>query len=258
MAVQDGDELLWGLLGLPLHRRYRPLGKIDRQIAEDGTELRSYTTGTGASFEAALDALDYTTRISGAGLKLKEQLDIDGRGYTGEAVGKVPGAGMHSAHLIADAFTGSGYKEAGNLIATSASYNWLEMAAAEDSIREAIERYGAESFDMDVAVEWGDLDDATVLASRVDEAVMAALAADPDMTKREIAALRKEESKRLRESLATFQERYGEDVRRCMGVKYNVRLQLPDGSEVTLDEIALGADRYLGFEEEPQTAGAEV
>lgn len=249
LPVQDaGDQKLWELLGLPIHRRYKPLGDIERLEYDDGTEQRRYTTSTGAAFEAWLDADDYTTSISGTGLHLKDQLGIDGRGYTGDAVGKEPGAGQHSSHLIADLFTGSGYKEAGNLIATSATYNWYEMSMAEDLIREAVEAHGAESFDMDVAVDWGAMDDPGVIQARVDDAVLAALAEDPDLSEDEIAALRAEEEARLREALADYQEEFGSDMKRCLGVRYDVTLHLPDGTELPLDPIALGADKHMGFE----------
>ena len=92
-VADEASDARFDPFAVPLHRRYKPLGDIERLEYDDGTELRRYDTSTGASFEAALDADDYTTGIQGQGLHLKSQLDLAGRGYTGDAVGKVAGAG---------------------------------------------------------------------------------------------------------------------------------------------------------------------
>ncbi|MEM9525042.1 MAG: hypothetical protein AAGA31_00465, partial [Bacteroidota bacterium] len=78
---------------------------------------------------------------------------------------------LNSAHLLADQFMGSGYKQALNLVLTSAHYNQVVMANAEDSIRNQIRAlqlaYADKvvTFDLQVNAHWRPLADDPVIAA---------------------------------------------------------------------------------------------
>ncbi len=92
---------------------------------------------------------------------------------------------QHSAHLLADQFMGSGYKDALNLVLTSANYNTQVMGGAERAIRAVIQGHLNQfsddliTFDLQVNVTWQDLHDGEVVRKLQD--VVSGLAATANL-----------------------------------------------------------------------------
>ena len=126
------------------------------------------------------------------------------------------GGVQHSAHLLADQFMGSGYREALNLVLTSGVYNTQTMGGAERAIRAVIEGYLAQypqdliTFDLQVNVEWQDMHDGEIV--RALDAII--------QGKQQSANLSSpEDLEKLKETtLKTLQGR--QDPRMVKGVKY--------------------------------------
>ena len=69
-----------------------------------------------------------------------------------------------SAHIVADWFGGSGYRQALNLSVTSAEYNRIVMGDAEKYLAESVKKKGEETtFNLNVAATWDYLEDNEIL-----------------------------------------------------------------------------------------------
>ena len=113
-------------------------------------------------------------------------LSNPGRGYTASANQKASNKAIESqkkdeykgkqqafdaAHVLADVFLGSGYKNALNLITTSRNYNQVEMRGKEDEIRALVKRQQKlakkrgqyVTFDMNVEAHWNAITDSIIL-----------------------------------------------------------------------------------------------
>ncbi len=170
------------LQGSTTHTEYKPQN-IQSRI-ENGMFILTYDYGEDAEqkggkrdFIVRIKLLDIKGGISiqtvkGDNLALK----VPGtRGYTassgsyGSTV-NTNGVNIHSAHLIADQFLGSGYKDALNLILTSGKFNTETMGDAEKSIVNRIkdvQRANPEklvTFSLLVGAKWKALSDDPVLS----------------------------------------------------------------------------------------------
>jgi hypothetical protein len=141
------------------HTLFEPI-ILDVVYNDDGTRTVTYKYEDDSlpmEFTVTQRLSDYmTTSIEGANLSCTGL----GRGVTEQVDTHKSGEGMNNAHLIANWFHGSGYRESLNLVSTSASFNQNAMRGVEDDIAALADEVGAASFDMTVTVEWGDfLDD---------------------------------------------------------------------------------------------------
>ncbi len=163
------------------HANYKP---IDVQITlVDGGFLLVYHYSDGKKFHTKIEfgseaKLDTIVRISHSDdLQIKEagtrgrtssSGDIMTENFKKMVNGKVD---VHSAHLIADWFSGSGYRGAGNLVPTSDTYNTADMGDKEKEIVSKVNR--GESFSLSVSAKVKYLkDDAVVNAlnkEKIDE-----------------------------------------------------------------------------------------
>jgi DNA/RNA non-specific endonuclease len=155
------------------HANYKP---IDVQVTlVDGGFLLVYHYSDGKKFHTRIEfgseaKLDTIVRVSHSeDLQIKEAGTRGRTNSSGDLMtenfkklvnGKVD---VHSAHLIADWFSGSGYRGAGNLVPTSDTYNTLDMGDKEKEIVNKVNR--GDSFSLSVSAKVKYLkDDAVVNA----------------------------------------------------------------------------------------------
>lgn len=94
-----------------------------------------------------------TTSAKGTNLSLTDR----GRGETEQIGSHVTGENLNNAHVIANWFHGSGYRESLNLMTTSDTFNQETMGDVEDTIADIVRKNPSiKTFDMEVHVEWGD------------------------------------------------------------------------------------------------------
>jgi hypothetical protein len=155
MRMSDGDDI---------HNLYDPKNLTKLVPNAAGGFTFSYDTHGGAHFETTLDASKVVKQVKGTGLKRKRAAGVVGPGYRSTAPGQVTNADLNAAHVIADDFLGSGYKNSLNLIPTSATFNQDDMAVVEDEIRALVKIHSPSDFDLTVDVEWTTVHDPAVVA----------------------------------------------------------------------------------------------
>lgn len=141
----------------PDHRWFEP-----QALQRTGQSLH-YTTETGQTFDVVLNDQGVPETIDGASLR-----QFSGRGVTQDSPFFSQGQGFNRAHGIANRFGGSGFSRGGNLVTTSAHYNQVEMAGAEDRIAGVIDTFGGPrrtdvTFDLQVRLGYVDMTDESVL-----------------------------------------------------------------------------------------------
>lgn len=130
------------------HADYKPIvtdyavtgGKIrftyDYAEADEEGGADDFATEIGIGEIADLPVIVQSS--SGSNVRLKETGTRGRTASSGTIRNDGGGVPLHSAHLIADLFTGSGYGGSGNLILTSPDYNTKDMWDREKSIRDTI------------------------------------------------------------------------------------------------------------------------
>ncbi len=127
---------------------------------------------------------------------------------------------LDSAHVVADWFGGSGYKQALNLSVTSAEYNRVVMGGAEKNIVKTVERKDAASlFDLTVTARWDYLRDNEIIATVNKTAISRQLNVAEGQARDELA---KDAEAELSRVLASKQ-----DPRRVLGVDYEGSITQP-------------------------------
>lgn len=111
----------------PDHAFFKP-----RELERDGSTV-AYTTVTGQSFTIEVDD-GLPKKVVGKNLTL-----FVGRGVTRDSPFFVKGQDFNRAHVIANQFGGSGYRDADNLVTTSSHYNQVSMKGAEDRLVKHVE-----------------------------------------------------------------------------------------------------------------------
>ena len=145
-----------------------------------------------------------------------------------------------SAHLIADWFGGSGYKEALNLVVTSAEYNRVIMAGAEKSIEKEIKSNSPSAiFNLTVAATWDQLTDKEVKNAATIPAIYRQIKSKLDLKEDESKKMAKEAANELYTILASKQ-----DPRRVLRVKYYAG-EIVSPVEKPLTERRIGCDIWM-------------
>lgn len=108
---------------------------------------------------------------------------------------------MDSAHLIANMFGGSGYKEAKNIVATSAEYNQIAMRTEENEILNFIQdnEKNLDHFTLQVDLEFAEEND-TFEMSEIRKALEKYTKEDDERRQLSDAELLKQIKKRLAET----------------------------------------------------------
>jgi hypothetical protein len=144
------------------HSEYEPKKREETKFVGGATRI-AYETAGGAHFVALTSADQLTHSISGTKLRLKEELNIEGRGITQDSPGFIARANLNRSHLIADLFLGSGYKSGANLVTASADYNQVNMKEVESKIVRLVLIHKAKEFDLSVSVKFGELKKADIV-----------------------------------------------------------------------------------------------
>ncbi|MBW4457880.1 MAG: DNA/RNA non-specific endonuclease [Nostoc indistinguendum CM1-VF10] len=229
--LEKGDNDLDHTRYYPEHIEEKPNGK--------GTQI-TYVTRAGKSFRVNLDENQMVRAVKGFDLQLKGDAGIDNRGTTQDPDTKVKGKGQHSSHLIADQFMGSGYKKSLNLIAASSEFNLGPMSGAEDDIKAFIRRNKAITFDMQVTVTWGELDNNKVVGQIMQE--LQALASDDKRS-----GLKNLDQAGIKAEILKNLQGAHKNLNRCMNVLYKVTVKTETGASIPMREISTGPDLWLGL-----------
>ena len=229
--LEKGDNDLDHTLYYPEHIDTKPNGK--------GTQI-TYVTRAGKSFRVNLDQNQMVRAVKGFDLQIKNDAGIDNRGVTQDPDTKLKGKGQHSSHLIGDRFMGSGYKKALNLIAASSEFNLGPMSTAEKQIVQFINDNKAITFDMQVSVTWGELNDQEVL-----EEIMEELAKLPSNHKR--SGLKNLDQTSLKAEILKNMQGAHKNLKRCLDVVYNVTLKNRTDDKIIMPVLSIGPDLWLGL-----------
>ncbi len=148
-----------------------------------------------------------------------------------------------SAHLVADWFGGSGYKEALNLVVTSAEYNRVVMAGAEKSIEKEIKSNSPSAiFNLTVAATWDQLTDKEIKNAATVPAIykqIMQIKSRLDLKRDESREVAKKAADELYAILASKQ-----DPRRVLRVKYYAG-EIVSPVEKPLTERGIGCDIWM-------------
>ena len=180
---------------------------------------------------------------------IKNNRAINYKDYKAEKLGKdVEGYKKHthlfeSAHMIADEFMGSGYKEGLNLLVTSEEYNRKVMRKAEVDIKDEVEN---NLFDLNVKATWDYLKDKEITDGINYKTILERIkneAKDSDTKK----VLSKDFASKLQETLIKK-----EDPKRVLGVEYTGETKAPTKKALTKREIGcdIWMSSYFKFDKE--------
>lgn len=142
-----------------------------------------------------------------------------------------------SAHLVADWFSGSGYKEALNLTVTSAEYNRKTMGDAEKKIASELNKDSI--FDLTVTSTWDTLDDSEVLDEVNNISILAQLNANKKIKNIKNKDLAKSAAQELSKILLKNQ-----DPRRVLSVNYSPVITMPKQSS-SISKREIGCDVWM-------------
>ncbi len=144
-----------------------------------------------------------------------------------------------SAHLVADWFSGSGYKDALNLTVTSAEYNRQTMGDAEKNIATKIKNVEKESiFDLTVAAKWDILQDKEIMKDVNALSILKQLNQNSKIQNTDNKELALQATKELSRVLLEKQ-----DPRRVLSVKYDTTIKVPN--EKKLEDKKIGCDIWM-------------
>lgn len=128
-----------------------------------------------------------------------------------------------SAHILADWFGGSGYKEALNLVVTSAEYNRVVMGGAEKNIVRDIKSKSEDSlFDLSVTATWDVLSDSEIKSQISEKTIKKQLPKNQGISEEGMNEIAKGSETDLYAILTSKQ-----DPRRVLKVNYEGDITLP-------------------------------
>jgi hypothetical protein len=240
LVAKENTEWRRGVSGD--HTKFIPQRLITTNQA-DGTKLVVYDGYSGSSFSVVVDQDQVTKQVIGKRLKLKSDVGLQGRrGKLESPDAFAVGMGMDRAHVIADRFLGSGYRDSFNIVPTSPQYNQVEMKKIEDKIAQDIRARKAHEFELQIDLEWGDFAGAKAL-----EAIKARLTDEilkqfKDMDASQIKAA-------LDSYLAQHAALTGQKLKRCMGVTYSATYFSKDNAGRVISEMlpySIGPDVWIG------------
>jgi hypothetical protein len=226
LTVDEGEHTMFGIAQI-----------LSDEIQGDMQVLR-FVTRSGQTFTSRVNVTTgLLLSVTGERLRVMHL----GRGVTRDSPAFSVNEVLNRSHVIANEFGGSGYREALNLLTTSARYNQIVMRGAEREIGRRVTEHTAErppeerasvTFRVTVSVRWGDVLDRDILQS----------------IRREPWYQRHSPGDRLEHEIrAKIREgRVSERLRRVMALHYIVAIENPGGAEIRLGPvISLGPDLYL-------------
>ena len=218
--------------GSSTHNKFFPIDIKKRNLSGGRKAITySYAEGT-QKFIVIVNADGYPTTIKGDRLTIHQL----GRGTTLDSNGKIINAGMDAAHLIANMFGGSGYKEAQNIVATSAEYNQKVMRREEDKILKFVtDEKDAKQFSMRVDLEFLE-DNTTFEVSEIRKALAQYTKSDDERHSLSDVNLLEQIQKRLKET----------DQKRLKMVLYDVTVYLQNGVAINQEFEITEPDLLFG------------
>jgi hypothetical protein len=207
-----------------LHTNYKP--KDLKRANPSGNSVRlTYKTFGDAEFTVEINISNLTHAVSGRNLQLKRNAGIGRRGVTQTPAGFIRGVNLNRSHLIADQFLGSGYTDGANLITTSAVYNQTTMSGAENSIKDQVQSYNAENFDLTARAQLGEISETSVK-----NAIM-----------QETPIEKREETIADIEAFASSHSNF----KVCLSVTYNGIMRKSSNQSQNINNQQIGPDIYL-------------
>ncbi|GAA1935951.1 hypothetical protein GCM10009716_48770 [Streptomyces sodiiphilus] len=127
--------------------------------------VTTYATRAGKTFKVTETDPQRSMKVSVEAKDLRLKAPGAPRGVTQDSPGFLPNQDLNRAHVIADWFGGSGYREALNLVTTSGHYNKQVMGGAESAIAAELLAFaegegvsqGEVALDLKVTVSFGEL-----------------------------------------------------------------------------------------------------
>ena len=212
------------------HSRFKPKNVRTYEIGDQ--RITRYETEAGQTFEVVDDKRNGMEKsVTGTGLQL-----LTGRGVTQDSPDFSENAEFNRAHIIANEFGGSGYRESANLATTSAHYNQKVMRDAERAVGRRIAGFARASgftradvlFDMRVDVTFGRIREPAILA-RIKQVLSIPPTVDLDAL-----ILARIESGEISPHL-----------RRVVSVSYTFNARLPNGMASGPMNEVIGEDLWL-------------
>ena len=156
-----------------------------------------------------------------------------------------------SAHIVADWFGGSGYRNALNLTATSAEYNRIVMGDAEKSIAGTVKAKSKETlFNLNVEAKWDYLEDNEIIRVVTEKSMMQKISSEVKNEEVDQRVLAKDAKSALDEVLLKKQ-----DPRRVLSVDYDGFIQ-PEQTKKLKEKIGcdIWMSSYFDFDKNSDTA----
>jgi hypothetical protein len=144
---------------------------------------------------------------------------------------------FESAHILADEFLGSGYKEALNLLVTSQEYNRKTMAGAEKEVKKEVkDNQPSGLFNLTVSARWDVLEDSEILKKATTDTILNQLKndAERDENNKILAA---DFAKKLQTTILSK-----DDPKRVLGVEYMGKL---NAIKKNLTKREIGCDIWM-------------
>lgn len=233
---KEGEGTRWRWPG-EIHEKFKPkLVSVVEQGNERVITFEYEDDGLPMNFVCRQNLDDYLTRsVDAKNLRLKP---VAGRGVTEAAATHVAHQGVQSAHLVADWFGGSGYKESLNLITTSAVFNRDRMGRVERAIAARFVARNAASFDLSIRVEWGELVLSAANAAAV-QGIAAGVAARQEGEER--AAVQRD----VQEFVQEAREMKSVPQKRCLNVAYLATFYDQNGAVIDTLPENTGPDTWI-------------
>jgi hypothetical protein len=233
---KEREGLQWRWPG-EIHEKFKP--KIVSVVEQNGERTITFEyedAGLPMTFVCRQRLSDFlTTSVDAKNLKLKP---VPGRGLTGSAATHVVNQGVQSAHLVADWFGGSGYKESLNLITTSALFNRDVMGRVEREIANRFVTSGAASFDLSIQVEWGELVAGTANTAAV-QAIATGVAARQDGAEKPAV------QQNVEDFVKNARELKNVPQKRCENVTYLATFYDEQGTVIGSSPYRTGPDQWI-------------
>jgi hypothetical protein len=188
-------------------------------------------------FAVRVDKDGMIRETKGSKLTLKALDGTQGSGKMGQSPAHQLNSDMHNAHLIADRFRGSGYREAHNLVTTSSYYNLNVMSKSEMEIAKFVEEHDERAkFDLKIAVDWEKFD-----PGKATRAILQQMQQMPAWQDKDRPA------EDMRNIFEKYFWKFNSQLYRVLRLQYDVTVYPRGKAPVDMQPIKCGPDIHLGL-----------
>ncbi|TNE92593.1 MAG: hypothetical protein EP330_01215 [Deltaproteobacteria bacterium] len=212
----------------------------------------TYETVNGQQFTVQVAASGVPTNVQSHNLDFRVDGPFGRANTTQDGGSRRVGENQHNAHIIADQFRGSGFRESSNIITTSGTYNgdvsrtgqsmmWAEKQIADWIGAQATLNGVDARFGMSVDVRWQPLD-------QVDAAFMRAMKRDTKLQQRQGRGDGVVPSEvEIETGISDYMARHpNTKLQRVAGMTYNVAIECGDSSHL-MTPLSIGPDLWLAW-----------